>query len=180
MRFRREKDGADDEFRVATAVAVPGPIDVDEALSGVTRQIEEISESAERRAAEVLAEAEGEADRTRAKARAESRRVLDEARAEAERSARRREQAASETVAQTKLAVNRVNEALSGLRQCLDQASDELRAAIVPLDDAEREPGPPGDKPAQTSAPSPAPAAPTRSAGAPPRGRPAAHRPTAR
>jgi cell division septum initiation protein DivIVA len=137
VRFRREKDGADDELRVVTAVAAPEPIDVQEALSGVTHQIEGITESAERKAAELRAEARRDAERMREEARAESERVLRESRAEAERRAQERERAVSATVAETRRAVERVNEAVAELHQRLDQVTDGLRAATVTLDASE-------------------------------------------
>ena len=139
VRFRREKDGVEGEAQVSTAVAEPGPIDVEDALSGVTRQIEEITESAERRAAALRAEAESDADRTREEARIESERVVRESRAEAEREARARERAASETVTETRRAVDRVNEAIAGLRVQLDQVTEDLREATATVDVPESE-----------------------------------------
>ncbi len=50
MRIRRDKDSPESEMEAGAEPALqpPGPIDVHEALSGVTKQIEEITASAER------------------------------------------------------------------------------------------------------------------------------------
>ena len=82
-------------------------------------------------------ESRAEAERLVTDSRAQAERVAAEREAEADRRAQEREEAAAVAVGHTRTVVDQVSEAVAGLRERLDQVSEQLRSATAAIDGEE-------------------------------------------